>query len=266
MIGVFDSGLGGLTVVRELQERLPAATVLYVGDSLHAPYGPRTVVEIQAFSLGLTRWLQGRGCTVVVVACNTATAVAVPLLRKTFPELPIVGMEPAIKPAAACTKTRRVGVLATEGTLQSARFADLRARYGGGVHFYTVACPGWVEVVEAGELATPETRTLVARYLQPLLDKGVDTVVLGCTHFPVLRPLIAELAGPEITLLDTGEAVARRVASLVDEPVGDARLLLYTTGDTRRFATGAATILAGDIPPVGALYWSHGELIEYAKS
>jgi len=266
MIGVFDSGLGGLTVVRALRRVLPESDVLYLGDSCHAPYGSRSEEEIQALSLGQARWLVAKGATALVVACNTATAAAVPLLRAHFPDLPVVGMEPAVKPAAAATRTRKVGVLATVGTLQSARFAALLERYGGGIHFLTYACPGWVEAVEAGALETPATRALVARTVLPLVAAGADTLVLGCTHFPALKPLIAELAGREVTLIDTGEAVARRVASLVPKQTGTSQLTLYTTGDTGRFGSGAAAILGGDTPPVGALYWSHGELIEHAKS
>lgn len=272
-IGVFDSGLGGLTVVAALQALLLDVRVVYLGDSLHAPYGARSAEEITALSVGQTRFLvEHFGCKVVVVACNTATAAAVPTLRAAFPEVHIVGMEPAVKPAAAATKTRKVGVLATVGTLQSARFAALLERYGGGAHFLTYSCPGWVEAVEAGALDTPETKALVARYVEPLIGAGVDTLVLGCTHFPALKPLIARVAGPKVTLIDTGAAVARHVSTLLPLPSlaragasskGD---LLFTTGEPQRFARGAAAILGRDMGEIGALYWSHGELFEYAKS
>ena len=264
-LGVFDSGLGGLTVVRALETYLPHERIITLGDSVNAPYGARTEEEIIALSLAQTRFLvETFGCRAIVIACNTATAAAAAVLRVRYPELPIIGMEPAVKPAAAATKTRKVGVLATVGTLQSARFAALLERYGGGVHFLTYSCPGWVEAVEAGQLDTPKTRALVARYVTPLVEVGVDTLVLGCTHFPALKPLIAQVAGSSVTLIDTGDAVARRVASLFPPSQGEGTVELFTTGEPERFARGASAILGRDIPRVGALYWRHGELIEYA--
>lgn len=265
-IGVFDSGVGGLTVVREIQKALPGATLVYVGDSKNAPYGPRTEAEIQALSLGQTRYLlQHWRCEVVVLACNTATAAAVALLRDTLPFTPIIGMEPAVKPAVAATRSGIVGVLATVGTLKSAKLAALLEREGKDVRFLTHSCPGWVEAIERGELDTPETYALVQEHVTPLLEAGADTLVLGCTHFPALRRVIQSIVGPSVTLIDTGEAVARRVRSVIDDvPRGEREsLCLLTTGNPGRFACAAQAILGLDtLPEVGQLVWRESELTD----
>jgi glutamate racemase len=266
-IGVFDSGLGGLTVVREIRRRLPPNSLLYIGDSLHVPYGSRSQDEIRALSLGMARWLLARGCHGLVIACNTATAAAADYLRERLP-VPVVGMEPAVKPAAAVTRTGTVGVLATVGMLSSARYAALLERYGGTIEFLTQPCPGLPEAVERGELDTPETRRLIEGYVAPLLAQGADTLVLGCTHYPVLRSVIAEIAGPNVNLIDTGEAVARRVAEVMPMPsggFGPGGLSLYTTADdVDAFARGARAIL-GDATgqPPRRLYWNKGELSDH---
>lgn len=262
-IGIFDSGVGGLSVTREVRALLPKTTLFYLGDSIHAPYGSRSEAEIQQLSLGMARFLLARGCTLLVVACNTATAAAVQLLRETFPAVPIVGMEPAVKPAAAATKSGVVGVLATVGTLKSARLAALLERHRGEVRFLTRACPGWVEAVEAGELDTP----LIAEHVSPLLEAGADTLVLGCTHFPALRPAIQAFVGPNVRLIDTGEAVARRVASLVSPGVNNGGdITLLTTGEPEKFAVATRAILGLDkAPEISRLVWRESELT-YAES
>jgi glutamate racemase len=209
-IGVFDSGVGGLSVLKHVRAALPHADLLYVADSGHVPYGDKTSDYIRERSLALTEFLLGRGATAIVIACNTATAAAAAMLRERF-ALPIVAMEPAVKPAVAATRTGVVGVLATVGTLESARFAALLEQYAGDVEIVTQACPGLVEQVEAGELDNPATRALVERYTRPLLARRADTLVLGCTHFPFVKPLIAAVAGPDVRLIDTGDAVARQL-------------------------------------------------------
>ena len=214
-IGVFDSGLGGVSVLREIRREMPDASLHYVSDSAWVPYGPRGDDFIQRRSRGLARFLVEHGADIVVVACNTATAAAVPLLRETL-GLPVVGMEPAVKPATAATRNGKVGVLATVGTLQSARFAALLDQFGSNIEVLTRACPGLVEQVEAGDLGGERTRALVEQYAAPLLRAGVDTLVLGCTHFVFLRPVIEGIAGPDIQIIDTGAAVARRVGQVAE--------------------------------------------------
>lgn len=209
-IGVFDSGVGGLSVLRHIRNLLPHENLIYCADSRYAPYGDRPESEICGRSAALGAYLAGQGCKAIVVACNTATAAAVSLLRQQF-ALPVIGREPAIKPAVAATRSGVIGVLATTGTLQSARFAALLDSYGSDVTIITQGCPGLVELVETARLHTPEADARVQQYVQPLLHAGADTIVLGCTHYPFLRHLVARHAGASVTLVDTGEAVARQV-------------------------------------------------------
>ena len=253
-IGVFDSGLGGISVLKEIRARMPSAALAYVADSAWVPYGSRGDEVIRQRALSLARFLLEDGADIIVVACNTATAAAVPMLRETIP-LPIVGMEPAVKPATAATRSGVVGVLATVGTLQSARFAALLDQFGGNIQVLTRACPGLVEQVEAGDLDGPATRQLVDRYVRPLVQAGADTLVLGCTHFPFLRPLIEATAGPEVRIIDTGEAVARRVAQVAEalgpgaSPSPD--VAFWTSGDPETLSGplcklwGRPVVLAG---------------------
>jgi glutamate racemase len=214
-IGVFDSGVGGLSVLHEIRAILAREDLVFVADSRHVPYGDKSPYHIRARSLALGEFLVARGAKAVVVACNTATAAAAERLRAELP-VPVVAMEPAVKPAAAATRTGVVGVLATVGTLESARFAALLARFGREVTVVTQPAPGLVEQVEAGDLAGPTTRRLVERYTAPLCAAGADTIVLGSTHFPFLRRLVAEVVGPEIAIIDTGAAVARQLARVLE--------------------------------------------------
>ena len=234
-IGVFDSGVGGISVLKQIRAQLPRHRLLYVADSGHVPYGDKTPDFIRERSLTLTRFLIGEGAAAVVIACNTATAAAAALLRARF-DVPIIGMEPAVKPAVAATRSGVVGVLATVGTLESARFAALLEQYAGDVEIVTQACPGLVEQVEAGELDSDATRALIERYTQPLLTRGADTLVLGCTHYPLVKPLITAVVGSAVTLIDTGEAVARQVVRRLPAAVSAAHAAtpierFWSTGD-----------------------------------
>lgn len=213
-VGVFDSGVGGLSVLRAIRTLLPAEELFYVADSGHIPYGDKSPEYIQRRALAISDFLIGQGAKAIVVACNTATAAAAPLLRATF-NTPIVAMEPAVKPAVAASAAGVVGVLATTGTLTSDAYADLVGRVGRGVTVLAQECPGLVMQVEAGDLNGPATRTLVERYTAPLLAAGVDTLVLGCTHYPFLRALIADVVGPRVRLIDSGAAVARRLQEVL---------------------------------------------------
>lgn len=209
-VGVFDSGVGGLSVLREIRALLPHEDLLYVADSAHIPYGEKSARFVEARSLAIAKFLLEHHAKAVVVACNTASSAALATLRAQF-SMPIVGMEPAVKPAAQQTRSRRVAVLATGATLASEKFAQLLARFGGGVVVHVQPCPGLVEQVEAGELDGEDTRALVEKYVAPLLHRGVDTLVLGCTHYPFLLPLIRQVAGPAVSVIDPSPAVAREL-------------------------------------------------------
>ncbi|MFD3166605.1 glutamate racemase [Herpetosiphon sp. NSE202] len=213
-IGMFDSGVGGLSTLRDVRALLPNEHIIYYADTGNCPYGGRSHAEIVALAERVTHVLLEREVKIIVVACNTATLHAVDYLREHF-SIRFVGMEPGIKPAIAQTKTGVVGVMATQATVAGERFQRLIARYAGDVQVVPQACPGLVELIEAGELQSATTRDAVARYVEPLLKAGADTIVLGCTHYPFLRPLIAEVAGPNIALLDTGAAVARQTQRLL---------------------------------------------------
>ena len=216
-VGVFDSGVGGLSVLREIRQLLPHERLFYVADSGHVPYGDKSPEFIRQRSQLIAGFLLEQGAKALVVACNTATAAAVLSLRETWPQLPIIGMEPAVKPAAAATRSGVVGVLATTGTLQSAKFAALLDRFASDVRVITQPCPGLVECVEAGELASPATRQLLQALVAPLLAQGCDTLILGCTHYPFIKPLLRQLVPASVSLIDTGEAVARHLQRLLAE-------------------------------------------------
>jgi glutamate racemase len=246
MIALFDSGLGGLSVLREVRALLPEHDIAYLADTACCPYGPRPAAFVRARALAIGAWLGARGARLLVIACNTATSAAAEALRAALP-IPVVAMEPGVKPAVAATRSGRVGVLATSGTLEGERFAALVDHYAAGVEVITQPCPGLVEQVEAGDLDGPATRALLGRYVAPLLARGADTLVLGCTHYPFLRPLLAELAGPEVAIIDTGPAVARqvaRVAAGLDLPQGGPTRY-WTTGDPAAVAP-VLRRLAGD--------------------
>lgn len=246
-VGLFDSGLGGLSVARAVRARLPGHDLLYLADTAHCPYGPLPVERVRERSLACARWLIARGARIVVVACNTATSAAVETLRAELP-VPVVGMEPGVKPAVAATRSGRVAVLATSGTLRGERFARLVERFAGGVEVRTVACPGMVELVEAGELAGPRATAVVAGYVAPLVADGVDALVLGCTHFPPLRGLIAA-AAPGATIIDTGPAVAAQTARLAEGlPAGAGGLRCATTGDPAIVAPALARVWGETVP------------------
>jgi glutamate racemase len=210
-IGVFDSGVGGLSVLRAIRLELPSEDLIYVGDSGFAPYGEKPQEFVQARATAITEFLIGEGSKAVVVACNTATGIAVDLLRSRFPDIPIVAIEPAVKPAAAKTKSGVVGVLATTGTLASPNVTRLLNRYGVDVEILTQAGTGLVEQVENGELSTERTRALIEKYVRPLMERGADVLVLGCTHYPFLADEIRKVVGPDVEVMDPATPVAREV-------------------------------------------------------
>ena len=216
-IGVYDSGFGGLSVWRELHRMLPNESLLYLGDGKNCPYGGRSREEIEGFAFEAVERLVAEGVKMVVVGCNTATTAAVKELREHWPDMPIVGLEPAVKPACLSSITRRIAVLATEHSLKSDMFLDTAARYAEDVEVVKVVGEGFVELVERGAEHSPEAEAAVHRVVGPLLSQGIDKIVLGCTHYPFLRELIErEVAGCGIDVVDSGAAVARRVEWLLE--------------------------------------------------
>ncbi|HEX8541832.1 MAG TPA: glutamate racemase [Pseudomonas sp.] len=216
-VGVFDSGVGGLSVLGEIRSLLPNESLLYVADCGHIPYGEKTPEFIRQRCLIIADFFHQQRAKALVLACNTATAAAAAQLRERYPDWPIVGMEPAVKPAAAATRSGVVGVLATTGTLQSAKFAALLDRFAGDVRVVTQPCPGLVELIETGDLFSPTIRALLQSYVDPLLAEGCDTIILGCTHYPFLKPLLREMIPESISLIDTGSAVARQLQRLLTQ-------------------------------------------------
>jgi glutamate racemase len=259
-IGVFDSGVGGLSVLRAIRTQLPHESVVYLADQGHVPYGPRPLEEVQAFSEAITRFLLQRGAKLIVVACNTASAAALRFLRETFPAISFVGMEPAVKPAASHTRTGVVGVLATPATFQGALYASVVERFAASVTLLQHTCPGLVQQIERGDLDTPETRRILEDALHPMLERGIDTVVLGCTHYPHVIPLIQEIAGPDVRVIDPAPAVARQVDRLLVSSgmnragSGSGRMFFYTSGDTNSFSA-LLPVLLGESGPVFAIEW-----------
>ena len=235
-VGVFDSGVGGLSILRALRERLPEAPMLYVGDVAHSPYGDRSVPDVIARSSQIVEWLAVQGATMIVVACNTATVLAIEALRARWPKLVFVGVEPGVKPAAAESRTRRIAVMATAATAASERLRHLIARYAAGVHVHVQPCPGLVERIEQGVMHGPRLLNVLKPHCDAIREANVDTVVLGCTHYPFVEASIRALLGEQITVIDTATAIAERSAALWEQ-------LMPRFGDSpavRVISTGAA--------------------------
>lgn len=266
MIGVFDSGVGGLSILRALYRALPEQDYLYVADSAHCPYGARSAEEIRRLSLGIGRYLEAEGATVVVVACNTASAAGLASLREALAPLPVVGMVPAVKPAAAHTRSGVVGVLATPATFGGRLYADVVEHHAHGVRVLSQTCHGLVERIEAGDLEGPETMTLLRRYVQPLLEAGADTLVLGCTHYPFVIPALRRIVGEGVTLLEPSEAIARQVARVLPASTSSgrsARRIYATTGAPSALAEALGWLLGAEGEwDVRALTWCDGLLGE----
>jgi glutamate racemase len=265
-IGIFDSGIGGLTVTKAIRQALPRERLLYFGDTLHMPYGPRSLEQVRAFSMAITEALLGAGCKLIVVACNTASGAALRHLRERWPALPFVGMEPAVKPAAEQTRSGVVGVMATTATFQTEVYASVVERFGKGVRVLHQACPGLVTAIEAGELDTPGTETLLRGWLEPMMAEGIDALVLGCTHYPIVRPLIERIVGPQVRVIDPAPAVARQVDRLLQHhglnapPGAQGSLVCHTSGDPATFAQLLEALdLSGT--EVRAAYWKTGTLL-----
>ena len=235
-IGIFDSGSGGLSVYRELRKILPRERYLYFSDNAHCPYGEKSAAYIQDRARVITDILLGMGADIIVVACNTATAAAIAALREEYPAVPFIGMEPAVKPAALGTESGVIGVLATAGTLKGSKYLNTRGQYEDNVKIVEHVGQGFVELVEGGILDGPEAEATVRASLKPLLDAGADRIVLCCTHYPFLQPVIERLAGPGVQVIDPAPAVARQTLHVLQEkgiPTGEGpfSIDLYHSGE-----------------------------------
>jgi glutamate racemase len=264
-IGIFDSGVGGLSVLRQIRVQLPHENLIFFADQGHVPYGPRLLEQVQAFSETITRFLLEQGSKLIVVACNAASAAALYHLRETFPTVPFVGMEPAVKPAAEQTQSGVVGVLATPATFQGELYASVLERFASGVTVMQDTCPGLVSQIEKGELDSPATRTILENALKPMLAHGIDRVVMGCTHYPFVIPLIEAIVGPQVKVIDPAPAVARQVGRVLaarglqtaQTKPGQVRYL--TSGNPEKLAELLPRLL-GAQEVVSAVCWQDGRL------
>jgi glutamate racemase len=253
-VGVFDSGIGGLCVWREIVRQLPRESTVYLADQAHLPYGPRPAAEVRALAEAATAELLERGCKAIVVACNTASAAALKSLRERHPDVPFVGMEPAVKPAALHSRSRVVGVMATPGTLQGGPFAELLQRFATGVKVVQQPCPGLVERIERGEADAPGTEALLRELMAPMLAAGADVVVLACTHYPFALPLIQRIAGDGVRIIDPAPAVARQLGRVLEErglraePDGQPSHRFLTSGNPEALRRALRTLLEVDAP------------------
>jgi glutamate racemase len=253
LVGVFDSGVGGLSVLKAIQTELPDTGIIYLADQGHVPYGSRPMEQVREFSEGITRFLIAKGAKIIVVACNTASAAALKELRQTFPTIPFVGMEPAVKPAAEQTRSGIVGVLATPATFQGELYASVIERFANGVIVLQHTCPGLVRQIESGELTSQTTRTILEDALFPMLDRGIDTVVLGCTHYPFVIPLIEQICGDQVRVIDPAPAVARQTRRVLESndltsPVmNGSGVKFYTSGSVDQFLQAHNLLIGGKI-------------------
>lgn len=259
-IGIFDSGIGGLSVLRAIRGLMPDESVVYFGDQIHIPYGPRPMEQIGRFSEVITNFLLQQQAKIVVVACNTASAAALKDLRIKFPEMQFVGMEPAVKPAAERTQTGRVGVLATPATFQGALYASVVERFANGVELFQDTCAGLVQQIEQGNLDGRETRQILENALQPMLEKNIDTVVLGCTHYPFVIPVIEQIVGENVRVIDPAPAVAKQTkrlleaGGLVNPASAGGKIRLFTSGNVKALQSLLPALL-GESAVVNNVEW-----------
>lgn len=231
-IGVFDSGVGGLWILKHLRETYPSMDYVFVADQAHVPYGTKSIEEVRNFSENITKFLISKGCSLIVIACNTASGASLHFLREKFPDIIFVGMEPALKPATEVTHTHKVGVLATKTTFAGDLYNSLKERFGKDTEIYENPCIGLVAQVENHDLNGEETRGILRNAVTPMLANGIDTLVLGCTHYPFILPIIKEMAGENINIIDPTPAIVRRVGELVSNKNGSGELEVFTTGES----------------------------------
>ena len=252
-IGVFDSGVGGLSILRQIRSLLPREDVLFLADQDHVPYGIRSLDEVRRFCHGITDFLLEESAKLVVVACNTASAAALRKLRENYPDVSFVGMEPAVKPAAKSTRSRIVGVLATQATFQGELFASVVERFAQDVIVIEQTLPNLVRRIEAGDLDGPLTREILHEYVAPLIAKGADTLVLACTHYPFIIPALKELVGPEVQVIDPSPAIARQTMRVLGHTNLNApldqigRVSYYSSGDPEHMRRMVKRLLGEDV-------------------
>jgi len=265
-IGLFDSGVGGLSIVREVRRLLPHENLLFVADQGHVPYGPRPLEQVRSFAEEITRFLLAQKARAVVVACNTASAAALHPLRDRFPDVPFIGMEPAVKPAVQASRSGVVGVLATPATFQGELFASVVERFAAGVRILQQTVPGLVERIEAGDLDGEATRRLLQTAVEPLLAQGADTIVLACTHYPFVLPLLRSLVGDAVQVIDPSPAIARQVKRVLEEQGttttdrGRGDTVMFTSGEPERLRAWVSVVL-GDFGRVEPVHWEGGRLL-----
>ncbi|HXQ36629.1 MAG TPA: glutamate racemase [Anaerolineales bacterium] len=266
-IGVFDSGVGGISVLRAIREQMRNESVIYFGDQAHIPYGPRPMKQIGSFSEAITNFLLEQNAKIIVVACNTASAAALKYLREKFPDVGFVGMEPAVKPAAENTQTGKVGILATPATFQGALYASVVERFANGVELFQDTCPGLVQQIEKGNLDGEETRRILEDSLHPMIEKNIDTIVLGCTHYPFVIPLIQQIVGDKVRVIDPAPAVAKQVGRLLEtggmrsESKSKREIKFYTSGDPE-FLKSILLVLSGETGDVEKVNWFNDSQIQ----
>lgn len=267
-IGVFDSGAGGLTILSALLKELPHENYVYLGDTAHCPYGARSDEEITALSLDACRFLMAQGVKLIVVACNTASQAALSTLRATIPELSFVGVVPAVKPAARMTKRGRIGIAATNQAAKAIYLRQLIDEFAGGIQAFAVGCPDLVTLVERGQFEGPEVEELVRQALEPVLAEDIDVLVLGCTHFPALQAVIERVVGPKVQIIDSGQAIARRTRSVLQNAEllasaslrgsGGGQLEIWSSGDPEAFSSVATHILHSPVRARRAIFDTQG--------
>ncbi|NMD27364.1 MAG: glutamate racemase [Chloroflexi bacterium] len=270
-IALYDSGVGGLSVLRAVRSALPHEHLLYFGDQAKVPYGSRSLEELRAIAESVARFLLSQGAKLIVIACNTASAAALKHLRAVFPGVPFVGMEPAVKPAAEQTHTRKVGVLATPSTFHGELYASVVERFAQDVEIFQSTCPGLVSQIEKARLNTPKTRRILEEAVLPMLAAGADTLVLGCTHYPFVIPLIEKIAAGRARVIDPAPAVARQTArvlaerDLLNPSPKEGSLRFISSGEAARFEYALSRLL-GLNAPAEAARWQGGELILIPKN
>ena len=263
-IGVFDSGIGGLTILSAIRKELNSENYIYVADQANVPYGPKRKNDILNYSLGIARFLRRKSCKLIVVACNTASAAALHELRAQFPEISIVGMEPAVKPAAEHSRTGVVGVLATPSTFEGELYASVVSRFAKGTTILKNTCPGLVEEIEAGKEYGSKAGEILERALLPMIDEGLDSIVLGCTHYPFAIDVIREIVGNEVEIFDPAPAIAKRVsellsdAELLNRSSRESEMLIYTSRVGNRLTDVINKQFPASNHAMGRLNWDQG--------